>query len=106
MMLMEAARGRELPLGGITPRGSQGPGRRSRASKRGRTDKGNGRHQHTEWESRVQEGPGQQVEESKGGKHRDERWGLAGEGNVYVDGLSDPGRVGVNKRVQQSGVKL
>ena len=105
MMLMEAARGRELPLGGITPRGLQGPGRRSRAAKRGRTDKGNGRHWHVEWESRGQEGPRQKVEDSKGGKHRDKRWRLAGEGNVHVDGLSDTGRVGGNKRVQQSGVK-
>ena len=104
-MLMEAARGRELPLGGINPRVLQGPGRRSRAAKRGRTDKGNGIHRNTEWESRVQEVPGQQVEDSKGGKHRDERWRLAGEGNVHVDGLSDSGRFGGNNQVQQSGVK-
>ena len=104
-MLMEEARGRELPLGGINPRGLQGPGRRSRAAKRGRTDKVNRRHRHAEWESRGQEGPGQQVEDSKGGKHRDERWRLVGEGNVHVDGLSDPGIVGGNKRVQQSGIK-
>ena len=104
-MLMEEARGRELPLGGINPRGVQGPGRRLRAEKREQTDKGNGIHWHAEWESRGQEGPGQQVKESKVGKHRDERWRLTGEGNVHVDGLSDPGIVGVNKQVQQSGVK-
>ena len=104
-MLMEAARGRELPMGGIKPRGLKEPGRRSRAAKRGKTEKGNGRHRHAEWESRGQEGSGQQVEDSKGGKHRDERWRLAGEGNVHVDGLSDPGIVGGNKRVQQSGIK-
>ena len=104
-MLMEAARGRELPLGGINPRGLQVTGRRSRAEKTGRTDKGNGRHRHTEWESRGQERPGWQVEYSKVGKHRDEQWRLTGEENVYVDSLSDPGIVGGNKQVQQSGVK-
>ena len=104
-MLMMADRCRELPLVGINPRGLQGPGRRSRAAKRGRTDKGNGRHRHAEWESRGQERPGQQVEDSKGGKHRDEWWRLAGEGNVHVEGLYYPGRVGGNKQVQQSGVK-
>ena len=105
MMLMESTRGRGLPLGGITPRGLQGPGHRPRAAKRGVTGKGNRRHRNAEWEYRGQEGPGQQVEDSKGGKHRDERWSLAGEGNVHVEGLYDPGRVGGNKRVQQSGVK-
>ena len=58
-MLMEEARGRELPLGGINPRGVQGPGRRLRAEKREQTDKGNGIHWHAEWESRGQEVPGQ-----------------------------------------------
>ena len=104
-MLMMAARCRELPLVGINPRGLQGPGRRSRAAKRGRTDKVNGKHRHAEWESRCQDGPGQQVEDSKGGNHRDERCRLVVEGNVHVDGLSDPGRVGGNNQVQQSGVK-
>ena len=105
MTLTEAARGKELSLGGINPRGSQGPGRRSRVKMRGRTEKGNERHRHAECESRVHEGPGQQAEDSKGGKQRDKRWRLVGEGNVHVNGLSDPGIVGGNKRVQQSGVK-
>ena len=63
-MVTESARGRELLLEGITPRGLQGPGRMSRDTKGGRMDKGHGRHGHAEWESRGQEGPGQQVEDS------------------------------------------
>ena len=105
MMVAEAAKGRELRSEGITPRGLQVPGHRPRPEKGGRTDKGHGRYRYVEWESRGKEGLGQQVEDSKGGNHRDERWRLAGGGNVHVHGLSVPRRVGGNKQVQQREVK-
>ena len=57
-------------------------------------DKVNVNHRHAAWDSRVREGPGQQIEDDKVGKRRDERWRPADEGNVKVDGFYAPSRVG------------
>ena len=93
----EEGRGREGTLEGKKPRGRQGPGCRTRAENRGRTDEGHGIHRHMARESRVREGPGEKVEEGKRSKRRDNRWRPAGEGKVQVDGRSAPGRVGGEK---------
>ena len=54
----------------------------------GRTDKGHGNHIHAARDSRGLGGPGKQVKDGKGGKHRDERWNPSGGGDVQVDECS------------------
>ena len=50
-------------------------------------------HGHVVQNSWVWWGPGQQVEDYKGGKRIDERWRPTGGVVVQVDGISTPGRV-------------
>ena len=52
------------------------------------------------WDSRGQEGPGNQVEGGEVGNSRDKRWRLAGGGDLQVDIRSAPRIVGTEKGVQ------
>ena len=58
VMVTDAVRGKELPLERRTTRGLHGLGRRLRAKRGGKQDKGHGRHRHREWDSRGKYGPG------------------------------------------------
>ena len=65
------------------------------------TEEGHGRHRHAYQDSRVQEGPGKQVEDGKGGKLRDKQWRPACGDDVQTDGKYAPGRVCREKQVEQ-----